>query len=89
MERWIENVGLVDVFDKFPVDFTHIHTDMKSVSTIDHFLVNERLLQFIVDCRPLHLGDNRSRHSPVMLKLNIGDIPSVTEFTVPRPRQPC
>ena len=23
-----------------------------------------------------------------MLKLNIGDIPSVTEFTVPRPRQP-
>ena len=41
-----------------------------------------------VDCRPLHIGDNRSRHSPLMLKLNIGDIPLQKESTIPRPCQP-
>lgn len=82
-------MGLIDVYDKFPVDFTHIHTDMKSFSTIDHFMVNERLLNYIIDCQPLHLGDNRSRHSPVMLKINIGNIPLQKDFTIPRPRQPA
>ena len=50
------------------MNFTPINTDMASTSTIDHFLVNERLLNL------LHLGDNLSRHSPVMLMLNIGKI---------------
>ena len=58
IEQWINRMGLLDVYDKFPVDSTHIHTDLKSVSTIDHFLVNERLMQFIVDCQPLQIGDD-------------------------------
>ena len=29
----------------------------------------------VLDCGVLHLGDNPSRHSPIMLKLNLGSIP--------------
>ena len=36
--------------------------------------MNERLLSLVVDCGPIHIGDNRSRHSPVMVKLNLGAI---------------
>ena len=57
------------------LDYTHIHTDYKSTSVLDHFIMNERLLSMVEDCGSLHLGDNRSRHSPVMVKLNLGAIP--------------
>jgi len=40
MERWVNKVGLLDVWEKYPVSFTHIHTDMRSVSTLDRFLVH-------------------------------------------------
>ena len=81
MEEFVTKIGLKSLWEKFPVDFTHVHTDLKSTSTIDHFLVNERLLDFIVDAGALHLGDNLSRHSPIMLKLNIGNIPVKREHT--------
>ena len=55
--------------------YTHIHTDFSSTSTIDHFLVNPRLLAVVVDAGAVHLGDNLSRHSPIMMKLSIGDLP--------------
>ena len=71
----MNKIGLKSVWEKFPVNFTHIHTDFTSTSTIDHFLVNERLLDLIEDAGALHLGDNLSRHSPIMMKLNIGNIP--------------
>ena len=81
MEAFFTKIGLKSLWEKFPVDFTHVHTDLKSTSTIDHFLVNERLLDFIVDAGALHLGDNLSRHSPIMLKLNIGNISVKREQT--------
>ena len=68
-------LGLFDVWEKFPIAFTHTHTDFKSVSTIDRILVNERLLSYIVDAGVLHLADNPSRHDPIMMKLDIGNIP--------------
>ena len=74
MERWIVRVGLADVWDSYPVSYTHIHTDLKSVSTLDRFLVSPGLLEHIVDAGVLHLGDNPSRHSPIMLKLQIDGI---------------
>ena len=61
--------------ERHPVDYTHIDTDFKSTSVLDHFIMNERLLSLVVGCGPLHLGDNRSRHSPIMVKLNLGAIP--------------
>ena len=49
MERWVARVGLEDVWDSFPVSYTHIHTDFRSTSTLDRFLVSPGLLDHIVD----------------------------------------
>ena len=78
------------MWEKFPIDFTHLHTDSKSCSTIDHFFVNRRLLELIEDAGPLHLGDNLSRHSPIMMKLNIDQVKVKTQQPAPfRPRRPA
>ena len=60
--RFLEKVGLESAWEYFPVDYTHIHTDLKATSTLDHFVMNKRLLNLISDCEVLHLGDNPSRH---------------------------
>ena len=75
MSRFTEILGLVSVWNKFPVGYTHMHTDFSSTSTLDHFLVNPRLLAVVVDAGAIHLGDNLSRHSPIMMKLGIGNLP--------------
>ena len=51
--------------------------------------MNERLLSLVADCGPLHLGDNRSRHSPILVKLNLGAIPAKQEFLMKTPRRPA
>ena len=89
MERVVTRLGLVSVWKHFPIDYSHMHVDLKSVSTLDHFLVNERLLQFIDSCGPIHLGDNLSRHSPVFLKLKVSDIPTAVPVTLNQPRRPA
>ena len=75
INEFLEKVGLRSVWDKFTVDFTHIHTDLKSTSTLDHFFGNSDLIDRIEDAGAVHLGDNLSRHSPIMLKLQIPDKP--------------
>ena len=75
MSRFLEDVGLVSVWEKFEIDFTHIHTDHKTTSILDNFYVNSMLLPYVEDAGPLHLGDNPSGHSPILLKLRVGDIP--------------
>ena len=89
MQQFLERMGLVSVWEKFPIDFTHLHTDDKSTSILDNFYVNERLLHYVESAAPLHLGDNLSRHSPIMLVLRIADIPrsSCEEEMVRRPRR--
>ena len=74
MHQFLESVGLVSAWDRFPVDFTHLHTDDKSSSILDNFYMNERLLENVESAGPLHLGDNLSRHSPIMLKLVIPEV---------------
>ena len=71
MHDFVTRIGLKSVWDKFNVNFTHIHTDLKSTAVLDYFLVNEGLFEYIEDAGVMHLGDNLSRHSPIMLKLNI------------------
>ena len=73
---FLKKVGLTSVWNKFQADFTHMHTDYISTSIIDHFFVNSSLLDHIIYAGPLHLGDNRSSHSPIMLKLQLNDIPT-------------
>ena len=75
VNRFLSRIGLVSVWDHYPVDYTHVHTDYISTSTLDHFVVNERLIDLISDCGTMHLRDNPSRHSPIILKLDISAIP--------------
>ena len=51
--------------------------------------MNERLLSLVADCGPLHLGDNRSRHSPIIVKLNLGAIQVKQEVLSKIPRRPA
>ena len=67
-------IGLKSVWEKFDIDFTHMQTDFKSTSVLDHFLMNESLLDRVEAACPIHLGDNLSRHSPIMLQLRIPEI---------------
>ena len=90
MQQFLARVGLVSVWERYAVDFTHLHTDNKSTSILDNFYMNERLLQYVDDAAPMHLGDNLSRHSPIMLSLRISDIPLGSceqEETMRRPRR--
>ena len=51
-------------------------------------MVNERLLELILDCGPMHLGDNPSRNSPIILELNIADIPMKSQVQPSSSRKP-
>ena len=83
MERWVNRIGLVDLWNEFPgVQYTHLHTDLSSMSTLDRFFVNERLVQYIESAGVLHLADNPSRHSPIMLRLKVGEIKKREEVNV-------
>ena len=74
MKQFLDRLGLVSVLEQFPISYTNVHTDLVSTTTLDHFIVNERLLAAVIDADVLHLGDNLSRHSPIMLKLNLGSL---------------
>ena len=89
MTRFIEKLELTSVWDKFPIGFTHIHTDLRSTAVLDNFFVSEGLLDYIEDAGALHLGDNLSRHSPIMLKIRIGDIPTKRIPVYSKPRRPA
>ena len=71
VKDFMDRIGLKSVWNKFNVDFTHLHTDLKSTSVLDHFFVNQRLFDHVIDASPIHLGDNPSRHSPIMIKINV------------------
>ena len=88
MLSFLEEVGLISVWEKFSIDFTYLHTDHKSTSILDNFYVNESLLPLIEDARPVHLGDNPSGHCPIILTLSVDDIPERSvEEEVRMPRQ--
>ena len=71
---FLSKLGIISVWDKFQIDYTHVHTDLKSFAVLDHFFVNQRLLDQIEDAGPIHLGDILSRHSPIMVKLKLNQI---------------
>ena len=89
VKAFAEKTGLVSLWQDYRVDYTHIHTDMRSTSVLDHFLVNERLVHLVEDCRVLHKGDNMSRHSPMLLKLRVGEIPLKTKVKTSAQRKPA
>ena len=62
---------------------------MRSTSVLDHFLVNERLVLLVEECRAIQSGDNLLRHSPILLKLKVGDIPLKTKLSTWLPKKPA
>ena len=70
----LQRIGLTSVWEGREIDYTHIHTDGVSTSTIDHFLVSRGLLKLVEECGPVHQGDNLSRHSPILLSLRLGEM---------------
>ena len=88
VKSFVAKAGLVPLWEVHPVDFTHIHTDMSATSILDHFLVTERLVPLVDECKALHLGDNMSRHSPILLKLRVGEIPTKKKVASSVPRKP-
>ena len=78
-------LDLTTVWEGSNIDYTHIHTDGVSTSTIDHFLVSRRLLDHLVECGPVHKGDNLSRHSAIFLSLNLGALhkEEITDHPLP------
>ena len=89
MKESIHRIGLVSLWSAYPVDFTHVHTDNKSVSTVDHFIVNPELLPRVCGSGAIQAGDNLSRHSPIWLKISLGE-PLPLKKVVPHrtPRKP-
>ena len=75
MKNFVEKMELVSLWSHYDVDYTHIHTDNKSVTTLDHFLISPRLLSSVCAAGAILRGDNLSRHSPIFVKLNLGCLP--------------
>ena len=89
--RWVSKIGLVDLWDSFPVEYTHVHTDLKSLSTLDRFLVSPGLISHIVDAGALHFrdGDNPFRPSLIMLRISLETLPEHKSNTQSYPRRPA
>ena len=88
VRRFLDRLGLTSLWEHHTIDYTHIHTDDRSVTTLDHFVCNERLVPLVTDCAVMHFGDNNSRHSPIMLKLNMGALPLRQKSTKVRAKRP-
>ena len=90
MASFVERSGLVSLWSEHPVPYTHVHTDGKSKSTIDHFLLSPRLVPLVAECGVVERGDNLSRHCPIWVKIQLGSLPirpSASRAWVPR--KPC
>ena len=89
MKNFLTRLGLKSLWEQYPVDYTHMHTDDVSSAVLDHFIVNERLLPCVKRCQVLHRGDNMSRHSPILLELDVGAIPTKQKESSWLPKKPA
>ena len=65
MAAFVQEMGLATLWASHPVPYTHVHTDGRSKSVLDHFLMSSRLLPLVDGCGIVERGDNRSRHCPI------------------------
>ena len=87
MSNFVDRIGLVPLWRHHHADHNHVHADNVSTASLDHFLVNERLL--VEQCCVLHRGDNLSRQSPILLRINAGAIPGRQKESSWLPRKPA
>ena len=89
VRTFLDRLGLTSLWEHHEVDYTHVHTDDKSFTSLDHFVCNERLLPLVKDCGVCHFGDNNSRHSPIVVKLDMGALPLREKTSEVKPRRPA
>ena len=58
MNDYVQKLGLVSLWSSHPVPYTHVHTDGKSKSTIDHFVLSSCLISLVEDFGIVERGDN-------------------------------
>lgn len=94
VKSFIEENNLIPIWTKFSCDFTYSQNQIRNgrsrttFSTIDHFIVNENLLNSCVEGCPLHIAENMSNHEIIFLKITIQnlEIPSVERIDDPQPK---
>ena len=59
-----------------PVDYTHlfISENITSCSTIDHFIGNQNVFGSVTEAGVTHYAENFSNHSPIYVKLDVGQL---------------
>ena len=80
--RFMERLNLVSLWSHHGVSHTFeqiCRNGRVSHSTVDHFVLSPRLLPLVVDCGVVHRGDNLSVHSPIWVKLQVGNLPHEEE----------
>ena len=87
---FMNKIGLVSVWEKFPIDFTHVHKDLKSFWIFDTFFVKKDLIDMVEDAGPVYCITNMSQHSPIMIKVKLREAqpPKALIKQPPRPRLP-
>ena len=89
MDSFVEKLGLVSLWSGNPVKYTYMHTDNKSVSVLDLFLLSPRLLQLVDECGVIERGDNLSGHCPILVRLKLGKLPVKKSHSSSIPRKPA
>lgn len=71
VKAFMHGLNLSSLWNKYPVDFTYLHTDGMSTSTIDHFMVSNNLLGECLSGGVTHDIDNTSNHSIIYMNVDI------------------
>ena len=64
-----------------PVDYTHMFMseNVTSYSTIDHFVGNQNVFDSTTEAGVTHYSENLSNHSPIHVKIDVGNLSLCTE----------
>ena len=91
VSRFMERHSLVSLWSDHGVSHTYeqvCKTGRVAQSTVDHFVLSPRLLPLVVDCGVIHRGDNLSFHSPIWVKLQVGQLPLKKRATASDQKKP-
>jgi len=79
VKQYMVEKGLCTIWNNYPVDYTYVHTDKESVSTIDHFIVNRDVLNLCAAAGVDHQYSDGIFHSPIYAHLNLGSIDKIEQ----------
>ena len=86
---FMDGLGLVSLWSEHPVKYTYLHTDYKSMSVLDHFMLSPRLLDLVEGCGVVERGDNLSGHCPIWVSLRLGSLPPKKKVKTAIPKKPA